>query len=37
MPPNERRIIHLTLRDHPNVRTNSIGEGEHRRVMILHK
>jgi spoIIIJ-associated protein len=37
MPPNERRIIHLTLRDHPNVSTNSIGEGEHRSVMILHK
>jgi spoIIIJ-associated protein len=37
MPPNERRIIHITLRDHPHVRTNSIGEGEHRRVMILHK
>jgi spoIIIJ-associated protein len=37
MPPNERRIVHLTLRDHPFVTTNSIGEGEHRRVMILHK
>jgi spoIIIJ-associated protein len=37
MPPNERRIVHLTLRDHPTVATNSIGEGEHRRVMILHK
>ncbi len=37
MPPNERRIVHLTLRDHPTVTTNSIGEGEHRRVMILHK
>ena len=37
MPPNDRRIIHLTLRDHPSVHTNSIGEGEHRRVMILHK
>ena len=37
MPPNERRIIHVALRDHPSVRTNSIGEGEHRRVMILHK
>lgn len=37
MPPNERRIIHLTLREHPTVTTHSIGEGEHRRVMILHK
>ena len=37
MPPNERRIIHMTLRDHPSVMTNSIGEGDHRRVMILHK
>jgi spoIIIJ-associated protein len=37
MPPNERRIVHLTLRDHPAVTTNSIGEDEHRRVMILHK
>ncbi|MBM3127127.1 MAG: protein jag [Chloroflexi bacterium] len=37
MPPNERRIVHLTLRDHPFVKTNSIGEGEHRRVMILRK
>ena len=37
MPPNERRIVHLTLRDHPAVMTNSIGEGEHRRVKILHK
>ncbi len=37
MPPNERRIVHIALRDHPTVTTNSIGEGEHRRVMILHK
>lgn len=37
MPPHERRIVHLALRDHPTVTTNSIGEGEHRRVMILHK
>lgn len=37
MPPNERRIVHIALRDHPTVTTHSIGEGEHRRVMILPK
>ena len=37
MPPNERRIVHITLRDHPIVKTHSIGEGDHRRVMILPK
>lgn len=37
MPPNERRIVHITLREHPVVKTQSIGEGEHRRVMILPK
>jgi spoIIIJ-associated protein len=37
MPPNERRIVHITLRDHPTVTTQSIGEGDHRRVMILPK
>lgn len=34
MPPYERRIVHLALRDHPKVTTHSIGEGENRRVMI---
>lgn len=35
MPPNERRIIHLTLRDHADVYTESIGEGTRRKVQIL--
>ncbi len=35
MPANERRIIHLALADHPDVITESTGEGESRRVVIL--
>ncbi len=35
MSPYERRIIHLALRDHPTVTTQSIGEGEHRKVTII--
>lgn len=35
MPPYERRIVHLTLRDHPDVTTESVGEGEHRKVTII--
>jgi spoIIIJ-associated protein len=35
MPANERRIIHLELRDHPAVVTESIGEGDHRKVTIV--
>jgi len=34
MPAYERRIIHLTLADHPDVTTHSIGEGEKRKVVI---
>ena len=37
MPANERRIIHLTLRDHPHVRTESVGTGENRKVTIVPK
>ena len=37
MPAAERRIIHLALRDHSKVTTQSIGEGENRKVMILPK
>jgi spoIIIJ-associated protein len=35
MPPNERRVIHMTLKDHEQVYTESSGEGEHRKVTIL--
>jgi spoIIIJ-associated protein len=37
MPPQERRIIHLELRTHEHVYTNSTGEGESRKVVILPK
>ncbi|MBI3733143.1 MAG: KH domain-containing protein [Chloroflexi bacterium] len=37
MPPNERRIIHIALRDHAGVTTLSIGEGEERKVTIIPK
>lgn len=35
MPPHERRIIHITLRDHPQVTTQSVGEGDRRKVTII--
>ena len=34
MPASERRIIHLALRDYPGVTTQSIGEGDDRKVTI---
>jgi spoIIIJ-associated protein len=35
MPAAERRIIHLALRDHPDVTTQSIGEEPNRKVVII--
>ncbi len=35
MPANERRIIHMTLRNRPDVETRSHGEGEARKVTIV--
>ena len=35
MHPNERRIIHLTLRGRHDVMTRSIGEGRTRKVTIV--
>ena len=34
MPPNERRIIHITLSDHTRVTTESTGEGDGRQVVV---
>ncbi|GEM89711.1 Jag family protein [Oceanithermus desulfurans] len=35
MRPAERRIIHMTLKDHPHVTTHSVGQGEERHVVVL--
>ena len=35
MPANERRIIHLTLRDNPDVFTESTGDDDRRKVNIF--
>ncbi len=37
MPAYERRIIHLTLINHPDVTTQSIGIGDLRKVIVLPK
>ncbi len=37
MPANERRIVHLALRDHPQVTTESTGEEPNRKLTIILK
>ena len=37
MPSGERRVIHIALRDHPTVKTESTGEEPYRKVMIVPK
>ena len=35
MPPDERRLVHIALRNHPKVATQSVGEGERRKVTVV--
>ena len=35
MPAHERRIVHLSLRDDPDVYTESTGKEDRRKVQIL--
>jgi spoIIIJ-associated protein len=37
MSAYDRRVIHVTLRKHPEVTTQSVGEGERRKVTIIPK
>lgn len=37
MPPHERRIIHMVLREREDVETESKGQGDSRRVTIMPK
>jgi len=35
MPANERRLVHIELRNNPEVSTESVGEDPHRKVTII--
>jgi spoIIIJ-associated protein len=37
MPASERRIIHMELREHPAVTTQSMGDEPHRKISIIPK
>jgi spoIIIJ-associated protein len=37
MPAYERRLVHMTLVDHPYIRSESFGEGEERKITIFPK
>jgi spoIIIJ-associated protein len=37
MPANERRLIHIELKNNPAVTTESVGEEPHRKITILPK
>ena len=37
MPSGERRVIHIALREHPDVITESSGEEPHRKITIVPK
>jgi spoIIIJ-associated protein len=37
MPANERRIVHIELRDHSEVTTESVGEEPRRKITIIPK
>ncbi len=35
MPPNERRLVHIALRDYEDVSTESVGDDPRRKVVII--
>jgi len=37
LPPSERRVVHLALQENPQVETESVGDGNSRRVVVKPK